>query len=148
MKGFIVYADYISEEEHTLVRLFGRLENNQSFVALFNSKPYFYIKTENLSKAKKLLEKFKTEDTNLTTFKDEKVTKIANDNHTELNKLSSALHELKIETFESDIKPHIRFIIDNHLSGSINIDGDYIAAEKLDRVYSCLLYTSPSPRDS
>ena len=135
MKGFIVYADYISEEEHTLVRLFGRLENNQSFVALFHSKPYFYIKTEQLSKAKKLLEKFKTEETSLTTFKEEKVTKISNENHTELNKLSSALHELKIETFESDIKPHIRFIIDNHLSGSINLDGDYIAAEKLDRVY-------------
>jgi len=138
MRGFIVYADYDLIEEQTTVKIFGRLENNQSFVALNKIEPYFFIKETEHKKVSKLLDKFKVEHTNMTTFKGEKVTKISHKSHIELNKLSSHLHEKSIDTFEADIKPHIRFIIDNNLLGSINIDGEYETnlSAKVDRIYN------------
>jgi len=138
MKAFIVYADYELINEQTTVKLFGRLENNQSFVSLNKIMPYLFVEEKHRNEIKKLLSKFGTESTNLTTFKGEKVIKISSKSHIELNKLSSVLHEKGIDTFEADIKPHIRFIIDNNLLGSINIEGEYDTNpnSKVDRIYN------------
>jgi DNA polymerase-2 len=138
MKGFIVYSDYDLIDEQTTVKIFGRLENNQSFVSLNKLAPYFFVKEEDEKAINKLLSKYQIEHTKLTTFKGEKVIKISSKSHIELNKLSSHLHEKGIDTFEADIKPHIRFIIDNNLLGSIELEGEYDtnANSKIDRIYS------------
>jgi len=125
MKAFIVYSDYDLIEEKTYVKLYGRLESGESFVTLNQIKPYFFIKEKDEKEAKKLLSKFEVEKTNLTTFKGEKVIKISHNNYQELNKLSSALHEKSIDTYESDVKPHSRFIMDDNLLGNIKIEGEY-----------------------
>ena len=52
MKGFIVDID-TKVEEKTQLRIFGRLENAQSFVALIDFKSYFFIGSSSLEKAKK-----------------------------------------------------------------------------------------------
>ncbi len=135
MKGFIVYATYDLQEEKTVVQLFGRLENNQSFAAIIPLKPYFFIREKDKKSATKLLEKVSVGETSNTTFKAEKVLIISGENHIELNKLASLLHKSEIDTFEADIKPHMRFMIDQGLSGSINIEGDYQTAERIDRIY-------------
>src|SRR3989344_5619621 len=44
MKGFIIYSDYITIESENHIRLFGRLENNQSFLTINRFSPYFYVK--------------------------------------------------------------------------------------------------------
>ena len=135
MKGFIIYQDYTEIDNQLYIQLFGRLENGQSFASLNILNPYFFIKTSNLDKAKKLLSKFKVEKTNLKTFQGEEVTKISGYNMPDINKLGSALRSLEINTFESDIKPYYRFIIDNDLLGSIEIEGDYDMSERVDRIY-------------
>ncbi len=136
MKAFIVYSDYTLESEQTYVKLFGRLESGESFVSINKLTPYFFIKESDEKEVKKLLSKFKIETQKLTTFKEEKVIKISHENYQELNKLSSHLHSKGIDTFEADIKPHIRFIIDNNLLGSINIEGEYeLSQERINRIY-------------
>lgn len=135
MRGFIVYSDYSSEGESTFVKLFGRLENGQSFVTLNKIEPYFFIKEKDEKEIKKLLAKYKAEPSKLTTFDNNKAIKISHSSQAELNKISSFLHEKGIDTFESDIRPHLRFIIDNNLLGSIEIKGEYDTAERIDRVY-------------
>ncbi len=135
MKAFIVYADYDLIENQTTIKLFGRLENGQSFVSLNALNPYFYIKTSELKKVDKYLKKFTVESTNFTNFQGEKVSKISSNNHTELNKLHQAIHKHLTETYEADIKPQYRFIIDNNLLGSIDISGDYESSERIDRIY-------------
>src|SRR3989338_7969772 len=135
MKGFIVYQDYEIIENQTHIKLFGRLENGQSFIAVNKIEPYLFIKDEDLAKAKKYLEKFKVEKTPLTTFNSKKVTKISSNIHTEFSKLSSFLHKLEIDTYESDVKPAARFLIDKDILGTIEIEGEYESSERVDRIY-------------
>jgi DNA polymerase-2 len=80
--------------------------------------------------------KLSIEKKNLTTFKGFPVVKITAKNQTELNKLAEALHALDIETFEADVKPHTRFLIDRDLFGSIVIEGDATSSERVDSVFS------------
>lgn len=140
-RGFIVYSDYVTIDNQTYVQLFGRLENGESFVCLNKFQPYFFISEKDERQFEKLVKKseyvhnVKTGDSNLKTFNNYKVVKVLPDNQEILNKLTKDLHEMEINTFEADIKPAIRFIIDNDLLGSIIIEGDYETSEKVNRVY-------------
>jgi len=136
MKGFIVYPTYENIDSKTQIHLFGKLENGESFVSIHDFSPYFYIETSKISKISKLLKKFKTEDTTLTNFQENKVTKISSDNQTDLNKLYKAIHKV-VETYEADIKPHYRFMIDNNLLGTLEISEKehYESSEKINRIY-------------
>ncbi|MEK6850669.1 MAG: DNA polymerase II [Nanoarchaeota archaeon] len=135
MKAYIVDADYVNIEEKTQIQLFGRLENGQSFASLHPLTPYFFIRKEDEKKAKKLLKDFFIEDTDFTNFKFEKIIKISAKNQTELNKLPSQLHDLKIDTYEADIKPVQRFLMDNNILSCIEIEGEHESSELIDRVY-------------
>ena len=119
MKGFIVSATHNTTEDKTSIQLFGRLENNRSFVTTNTFTPYLFLRTEDAEKNAKLLTKYVVETTTLTTFKKNEVKKIIAKNQTDLNKLSEVLHKLGIDTFEADIKPHTRFLIDHNIFGSI-----------------------------
>ncbi len=140
MKGFIVYSDYELQDNETVVRLFGRLENGQSFAAVNDIEPYFFLKETGLEKIEKYLGKFKVEKTNLTDFNGEKVVKISGTNHIELNKLYDNAHKT-VDIYEADIKPHFRFMIDNDILGSVDIEGEHESIEsagidsRVDRVY-------------
>src|SRR3989344_6375055 len=135
MKGFIVYATYDILNDQTVVQLFGRLENGHSFAAVLPLEPYFFIEEQEAQKNGKLLTKATKEKTSLTTFQGIPVTKVSETNHLELNKLASILHKNDINTYEADVKPHIRLLIDHQLLGSIALEGDYETAERIDRVY-------------
>lgn len=134
MKGYIVDAEYEIIDGKTEIHLFGRLENGQSFFASHPFEPYFFIKTTDIGKVKKILQKFKVENLPCINFKGEKVTKISHPLNSEINKLYQALHNT-IDTYEADIKPVQRYLIDNNILGSIEIQGDYASAEKIDRTY-------------
>ncbi len=135
MKGFIVYSTYELLNEKTVVQLFGRLENDQSFAAVIPIKPYFFIEEKFEKKHSKIIEKFNVEKTSFTNFKEFPVVKISGENHIELNKLAETLHKNDCDTYEADVKPHTRFLIDNNILGSIEITGDYETAERIHRVY-------------
>ncbi len=134
MKAYIVYPTYETINEETLIQLYGKLENGESFVAQKKLEPYFFIKESDLKKVKPLLTKYKFEETNLTNFKNEKVIKITAKTQPELSKLYQAIH--KLETYEADIKPHLRYLIDNNILGIINIEGDYESTERINRIYN------------
>ena len=134
MKGFIVYPTYETIDNETIIQLYGKLENGQSFVTLNKIKPYFYIKEKELKKIEKLLSKYETEKINFTDFNEEKVVKISALNQVDLNKLNLAIHK-KIDVYEADIKPHLRFMIDKNILGTIEIKEDYQSQERINRVY-------------
>jgi len=137
MKAFILYPTYTTTDNKTLVQLFGRLENNQSFITQHSFKPYFFIKTKDLKKLPKLSQKFKTSPTNLTNFQGDKVSKITAPNQTELNKLNKAIHK-KVECYEADLKPHQQFLIGKDILTEIEIPDNehYETSEKIDRIYN------------
>ncbi len=136
MKGFVTYSTYDEIDGQTIIQLFGRLENNQTFAALKKFNHYFYITEKDAKKLDKYLGKYKIEKTELKNFDGENVVKISSSSHRELNKLHHAIHH-KTATYEADIKPHMRFLIDHNILGGINIEGEYetSGSQKIDRIY-------------
>ncbi len=131
MKGFIIYSDYITIDNEDHVRLFGRLENNQSFLTINKFSPYFYIKKKD---SKKIPENCKTQSTNLKNFEGEEVIKVLFKNKTDLNNLYKELHR-EISIYEADIKPQSQFLIEKDILTNIEIDGEFEPSERIDRVY-------------
>lgn len=133
-KGFIVYPTYKTETDKTTIYLFGKLENGESFVSVHDFSPYLFVKSSDIKKISLYLKKFKIEETNLTNFEGEKVTKISAKTPADLGKLYKPISKL-VDTYEADLRPQYRFIIDNNLLGNIEIEGEYQSSEKVDRVY-------------
>src|SRR3989338_2898333 len=121
MKAYILQADYNELNEKTIVKLFGKLESGKSFASINIIEPYFFIKKDHPKKHKPYLSKYQAQETSLTNFAHDKVLKVSHPLQSELNKLISYLHESSTETYEADIKPHQRFLIDNDILGSIDI---------------------------
>ncbi len=134
MKGFIIYPSYEIINNEAYVYLYGRLENGQSFLAINKFRPYFFIKTSDLNKAKKLA-KFKLEETSIVNFEKENVTKIILNVPPEVPKLRDKFLESSIECYEADIRFEYRFLIDKKIQSSLDIEGDYETTDKIDRLY-------------
>ncbi|MAG37827.1 hypothetical protein CMI45_00360 [Candidatus Pacearchaeota archaeon] len=136
MRGFIVYPTYKNIDDETKILLFGKLENGQSFVTIHPFSPYFFIETSDVKKVSKYLKKFTVSKTENTNFSGSPVSKISSKNQTELNKLFKVIRK-SVNCYESDIKPHYRFLMDNDLLGNIEIQDSepYDSSEKVDRVY-------------
>ncbi len=133
MKGFIIYADYTTIENEEHVRLFGRLENGQSFVTLNKFHPYFYIRKKDKNKLNSdSIEK--VEETQLKNFDREEVLKVTFKNKVDLNRVYKEFHK-DISIYEADIKPHNRFLIDKNILSSVLIEGEYTSSDRIDRVY-------------
>ncbi|MBI3334759.1 DNA polymerase II [Candidatus Pacearchaeota archaeon] len=135
MKGFIIDASYEVKGEETAIQLFGRLENGQSFISVHPYKPYFFIKVKDAKKHERLLGKYQCTKTDLTTFAHEPVAKVEGNTPAEIHKLYAALHKLEVDTYEADLKPAQRFLIDQDILGSLDIEGDWQVNERVDRVY-------------
>jgi len=119
MKAFIVYPSYTLIDNVTYIQLFGKLENGQSFVTINKFKPYLYIKTKDTKKLPKEITHTKT---NLTSFALDPVSKIEFATRAELTNFTKKHHK-EIDIYEGDIRPQNRFIMDNNLLGTIQIEG-------------------------
>ena len=135
-RGFIVYPTYNTKNDKTLIQLYGRLESGESFLVVSEFKPYFYIETLDVKKVKKDLKNCKIEETKLTNFKGEKVSKISFNTQPELTQTYEKIKK-KIPTYEADIRPHYRFLMDNALLGNIEIHGDSFEEtySKVDKIF-------------
>ncbi len=136
MRGFIVDSGHSTIDNKEYIDLFGKLESGESFVARQEIKPYLFIEEKNKKRVDKLLKKFIVSDTDLRTFQGEKVVKISSGLSSELNKLIAHLHDLEIPTYEADVKLYSRYCIDHGIRGSIDIEGEYELAERINRAYT------------
>ncbi|MEK6947922.1 MAG: DNA polymerase II, partial [Nanoarchaeota archaeon] len=134
MKGFLIYPTYELIDNKSYVVLFGRLENNQSFISMHECKPYFYIKKSDLKDALSL-EDFEHENNHFKNFSSEEVIKVILNVPAEVPKLRKKLEENSIECYEADVRFEYRFLYDNNIQGGLDIDGDFTSSEKVDRIY-------------
>ncbi len=135
MKGFIVYLDYKVDGDRASVVLYGRLENGESFLSIHPYKPYFYIRQKDLEIARTVDKKFEVEKVALKNKESEAVVKILVPIPAEVPKLRKKFSEAEIESYESDIRFPYRFLMDHDLLGNIDIDGEYLSSERIDRIY-------------
>lgn len=134
MKGYIVYADYKIKNDSPIIELYGRLENNQSFKANIPFKPFFYIKTEDKIKALEVLEN-DIVDLDMKDFNDNPVSKVIFNKPTDSSTIRKLYEDQGIVTFESDIRLVMQYFIEKNIMGAIELDGEYIKGEKVDRIY-------------
>jgi DNA polymerase-2 len=135
MKGFIIHPTYKIRDGKAFVHLFGRLENGESFMAINECKPYFFIRKEDLDKALKI-DQFDYGETKLRNFQDEAVVKIILSIPGDVAKLRDRLVNRNIKTYEADIRFAYRFMIDKQLQGGIDIEGKHEKGELVNRIYT------------
>ncbi|MBN2368200.1 DNA polymerase II [Candidatus Woesearchaeota archaeon] len=137
MKAFIVYPTYRIIDNKAYVYLFGRLENGESFLSINQFRPYFFIRTKDKDKLGlvKTDLKYDLEDTKLKSFFGDKVTKLTLDVPSSVPEFRDALHKQDILTYEADIRFVYRFMIDNGIKGSMNLEGEFKKGNYVDRIY-------------
>ncbi len=137
MKGFIIYATYRIKDNKAYVHFFGRLENGESFQAIFHTKPYFFIKKKDVKRAKKATKiPFDTEETTYKDFHEHPVTKITVDIPQTVPRIRKELETLNIPCYEADIRFVYRQLIDKNILGCVDISGDYEAGKYVNRLYA------------
>ena len=134
MKGFVIYPTYKIIDSKAYVCLFGRLENGDSFLTINHFKPYFYIKKEDLGLAEDIAD-FEYEESEFINFKGKNVIKVILDFPNDVPKIRGRFEENQIECYEADIRFAYRFMFDKGIQGSLDIDGDYIIGDRIDRIY-------------
>lgn len=128
-KAFIVYSTYRIDEqkENAKIHIFGRLENNKSFEAVFDFKPYFFIKKADKKDAKSLIKESEInaefEEVKLKNLYDEDVIKIITNIPKNVSELRKLLEKNNIPCYEADIRFTQRFLMDNNIKGSCIISG-------------------------
>ena len=137
MKGFVVYPTYRIEDNKALVYLFGRLENGESFLTINEFKPYFFIKKKDVAKVKKLKLDidFAIEDSKFKNFKEQAVSKVILNLPKDVPRLRKAFEDEKIKCYEADIRFTTRFLIDNNIKGSLDIQGEHKKGNYVNRIY-------------
>ena len=137
MKGFVVYPTYRIEDNKALVYLFGRLENGESFLTINEFKPYFYIKKKDVEKLKKIDidVNYAVEDSKFKNFKEQSVSKVILNIPKDVPRLRKAFDDEKIECYEADIRFTTRFLIDNKIKGSLDIEGEFKKGNYVNRIY-------------
>lgn len=132
-EGFIIYPTYRVEDNKSYVYLFGRLKNGQSFCTKNYYEPFFYINGSDLTKAMKL-GTFKSEPTDLKSFKEEPLIKIILKIPKQVPDLRKSFEENGIDCFEADVRFAYRFMMENNLKGSLKIIGEPIEKEKYSEI--------------
>jgi DNA polymerase II len=128
-KAFIVYSTYRIDEpgENARIHIFGRLENDKSFEAVFDVKPYFFIKKVDKDDAKAIIEDSELnaefEEVKLKNLYDEDVTKIITNIPKDVSELRKLLEKNNIPCYEADVRFTQRFLMDNNIKGSMIIEG-------------------------
>lgn len=134
MKGFIVYSTYRIVDGKAKIYLFGRLENNESFLSIHDYKPYFYIKNSDLKKANELA-KFDFENTKLKDFSENVLVKIIFNTPKEVQKIKHDFEDAGIVCYEADVRFVQRFLMDNNILGSLNIEGRSKPGSFVNKIY-------------
>jgi len=134
MKAYIVDATYRIIDGKPIVYLFGRMENDESFLAKVSFIPYFCIKKKDLKNAQQLRD-FEYEETQLKTFEHKPVVRIIADIPGDVPTIRRNFEENNIGTYEADIRFVQRFYMDRNILGTIEIEGDYNKGSNVDRIY-------------
>lgn len=135
MKAFLLYPTYQTDELGATVQLYGKLENGETFRADIPQTPYFYIRKEDLEAAKDVAA-IKTEETKKKSMQEEPLVKVLLSTPKDAPSLRKALQDAGVPCFEADIRFTYRYLIDNRITGSLDIKGDYEKGDRVDRIYN------------
>ena len=137
MKGFLVYITYRADNIGAKVYLFGRLENGESFMAVKSFRPYFFFPADkkDVFHSFSVPFRFEVEDSDFKNFRGEPLAKVTLWNPKEVPNLRKELTDRGVDCLEADIRFVNRFLIDQDIRGSLDLEGDFTKGKLINRVY-------------
>ena len=128
--GFITQASYRIIGGVPVVHLFGRLENNQTFLVRDTRQtPHFYVESAHAGRARGLAAR-RVSASNKTNFAGVPVDLVEVANPRDAPPLRNRLHDAGITTYEADVRFAVRYLIDRNIRGSCKISGEAEAGER------------------
>lgn len=129
LRGFILQASYRVQTDSSgtrtpVVYLYGKLEDGGTFLVRdARPRPHFFIRSADLDRAKGLrLPTLRTTDKR--TFDGEPVTQIDASEPGDIPAIRDRLHAAGIDTYESDVRFAVRYLIDRNIKGGCEIEGE------------------------
>ncbi len=135
MRGFILQPDYRLEKGRAVVRLYGILENGESFLVIDRRCPaYFYVEARDAARVESLgVGVVRTVDRS--TMEGSRVATVELRSPSETPFFRARLSKLGIRTYESDVRFTTRYLIDRGIQSSLEIEGDCRSEAGLGRVF-------------
>jgi DNA polymerase-2 len=132
--GLILQASYRIIDQHPVIRIYGRLENGESFLIRDRrGVPSFYIADSDARRAQRL--GVKSLPTDLHTFAAAPVRKVEVSVPPEAPRVRDRLHGAGIATYEADVRYAVRYLLDRDVKGGVRIEGERMAGRGVSWIY-------------
>ena len=134
-RGFILQASYRIQEGAPIVHLYGVLEQGGTFLVRDRRQiPNFHIRRRDAALASRYGASRQFE-TGRRTFSGERALRIDVAVPQDAPPLRERLEANGIATFEADVRFAVRYLIDRNVRGGCEIVGEWVAGERLSRIY-------------
>ena len=134
-RGFILQASYRIQEGVPVVHLYGVLEQGGTFLVRDRRQvPHFHIRRRDAALAARYGAARQFE-TSKRTFNGERAVRVDVGVPQDAPPLRDRLEANGIATFEADVRFAVRYLIDRDIRGGCEIVGDWVAGERLSRIY-------------
>ena len=133
IKGFILTSNFMDSTSGVEINIYISTDNGPVKVVITNFRPVFFIESKHKSlKIPKLLER---KNVGLKSFTKQDVDALYFSKQSDLYTARDFLNENGIRTFESDIRPNERYLMERFINGDIEIQGESHERGKL-RVFT------------
>ena len=144
-RGFILQASYrvatrAQGQRVPVIYIYGRLESGGTFLVKDDrQRPYFYIRTADVERAMALRAP-QPKPTGKRTFDGAPAALIEADVPPEVPDIRDRLHASGVETFESDVRFAIRYLIERGIKGGCEIEGEALASSGAEAGIASVFY--------
>ena len=138
--GFILQAGERTRAGRTEIHLVGRLQGGETFAVIERRlAPCFFVRVSDEERAGSVAAREGSESrlapSDRRTMDGEPVLRVESPTVSTSQRLRDALHREGIRTYEADIKPSTRLLMDLRIHGTVAIDGPWHAGRRVGRIY-------------
>jgi DNA polymerase-2 len=134
-RGFIVHAVERARGGRIELDFLGRLEGGGTFAVVERRRiPFFHVRESDAGSAGALLERTAS-GSGLRTMDGAPTAVIPSASAAEMRRMKDALHREGIRTYEADVKPSSRYLMDVRVRGAVEIDGPWKEGRRVNRIY-------------
>jgi DNA polymerase-2 len=136
MRGFILTPTYRLRNGIPEIHLYGVLETGQPFLILEDrQRPHFFVRQSDAARLRQIAPSVNTEETDLRTFNGDAALRVVAAIPADVPPLRARLEKNGVDCFEADVRFAYRLLIDRGIRGSLEIDGEHSADERLGLVF-------------
>ena len=136
--GFLLHVFHREESDNFTIVGIGKLQSHETFTFVDDrERPAFYVRLSSLESVRRFSESesMAIDRLDWRTMDGEPVASISHSRVSELRKFAQRLKEHGIATYEADLSPARRYLMDRGIRGGVCIRGPWQPGRDVDRVY-------------